>query len=93
MESEEYKLFIKGRFGGAAQPNANAKVLGGAYVTVPPTKIQAMYSKAVSPMFDLIDTTVSQNRFLAASRDLLLPRLISGDLSVAAAERELETAA
>jgi type I restriction enzyme S subunit len=34
-----------------------------------------------------------QNRRLAASRDLLLPRLVSGDLSVVAAERELEEAA
>jgi type I restriction enzyme S subunit len=33
----------------------------------------------------------SQN--LAAARELLLPRLISGELSVAAAERELDDAA
>jgi type I restriction enzyme S subunit len=33
------------------------------------------------------------NRTLVASRDLLLPRLISGQLSVEAAEREMEDAA
>ena len=34
-----------------------------------------------------------QNAALAASRDLLLPRLLSGQLSVEATERELEFAA
>ena len=33
------------------------------------------------------------NERLAASRDLLLPRLISGDLPVTTAERELEAVA
>jgi hypothetical protein len=33
------------------------------------------------------------NGMLATSRDLLLPRIISGELSVPAAEPELETAA
>jgi type I restriction enzyme S subunit len=34
-----------------------------------------------------------ENERLAAARDLLLPRLISGELTVADAERTLETAA
>jgi type I restriction enzyme S subunit len=40
----------------------------------------------------LVNLKVANER-LAASRDLLLPRLISGQLSVEAAERELEAAA
>lgn len=41
---------------------------------------------------ELVNLKVA-NEKLAASRDLLLPRLISGQLSVEAAERELEAAA
>lgn len=47
----------------------------------------------VQPMVDLIISTWFQVRNLVTSRDLLLPRLISGQLSVAEAERELEEVA
>jgi len=47
----------------------------------------------VRPVREFGNALIETNARLAASRDLLLPRLISGDLSVTAAERELETAA
>ncbi|TAU47468.1 restriction endonuclease subunit S [Rhizobium ruizarguesonis] len=47
----------------------------------------------VQPMVDLIVSLWFQVRNLATSRDLLLPRLISGQLSVTGAERQLEEAA
>jgi type I restriction enzyme S subunit len=43
--------------------------------------------------YDQVVNIRRQNQGLAAARDLLLPRLISGELSVAAAEAELEAAA
>ncbi|TBZ86149.1 restriction endonuclease subunit S [Rhizobium leguminosarum bv. viciae] len=51
------------------------------------------FQSVVQPMVDLIVSVWFQARNLAAARDLLLPRLISGKLSVAEAERELEEAA
>ncbi len=45
------------------------------------------------PMLDLVGNLGEANKRLAASRDLLLPRLISGDLTFSAAERELEAVA
>jgi hypothetical protein len=44
-------------------------------------------------MMALLFNAAKANRWLSSSRDLLLPRLIAGDLSVSTAERELETAA
>ena len=41
---------------------------------------------------ELVENIRFQNLKLAAARDLLLPRLISGQLSVTQAERELEAA-
>lgn len=93
MQSDDYKTFVKTNAGGAAQPNANAKVLGSAIVAVPDAQTQARFVSLVRPMQDLIDLIVAHSSALATSRDLLLPRLISGQLSVAAAERELELAA
>nr|WP_246360581.1 restriction endonuclease subunit S [Sphingomonas abaci] len=45
------------------------------------------------PMLQQVGVSGEANLRLAASRDLLLPRLISGQLSVETAERELEAAA
>lgn len=45
------------------------------------------------PMLQLVGELGVTNQKLSASRDLLLPRLISGQLSVEAAEHELEDAA
>ena len=62
-------------------------------ITVPQQPISAQFDEQVRPMHDMILVLERSNRSLSASRDLLLPRLISGQLSVAEATRELEEAA
>jgi type I restriction enzyme, S subunit len=93
IDSDTYKGQIKSRAGGAAQPNANAKVLGGVELLLPSDHLQKRFQAFAEPLFDLMETFQVQNSKLAAARDLLLPRLISGELSVSTAKRELETAA
>jgi len=58
-----------------------------------PPDTQMLADKLFNPMNAAIVNYRHQQEYLAYSRDLLLPRLISGELSVSAAERELETAA
>ncbi len=62
-------------------------------VCLPPHEIVASFDTVAQPMIAQIEGLVKAHSTLAASRDLLLPRLISGQLSVEAAERELEAAA
>jgi type I restriction enzyme S subunit len=62
-------------------------------LAVPPADLLQRFEVSVWPMLELVGRLGAANGRLAAARDLLLPRLISGALSVAAAERELETAA
>lgn len=59
----------------------------------PPKQILDRFDALAWPMLELVGQLGEANKRLAASRDLLLPRLISGDLPVAAAERELEAVA
>lgn len=61
-------------------------------ITWPPADLRARFGQLVRPIRELIDQLMIQNHRLAASRDLLLPRLMSGQLSVSAAEQELEAA-
>lgn len=62
-------------------------------VCVPDLEVTSQFEEYARPLHDMILALERSNRSLAASRDLLLPRLISGQLSVKAAEHELEDVA
>jgi type I restriction enzyme S subunit len=79
--------------GGSAQPQITLQGMATVNLPVPLRSIRQKYDVFTRSFFEQIWTLTDQNERLAATRDLLLPRLISGELSVAAAERELEVAA
>jgi type I restriction enzyme S subunit len=49
-------------------------------VLLPPRSLQDRFELATVPMAQLIETLVDQNAVLRQTRDLLLPRLLSGQL-------------
>ena len=82
VESAEYKGYIQSRVGGAAQPNANAKVLAGAEILVPPPRIQRDFHEIAEPLIDQREILEIQKQKLRTARDLLLPRLMNGEIAV-----------
>jgi type I restriction enzyme, S subunit len=82
VESDSYKGYVQSRIGGAAQPNANAKVLSAATILIPPGQLQRQFDEFVEPLFDQRELLQLQNAQLVAARDLLLPRLMSGEIAV-----------
>ena len=50
--------------------------------TMPPARLQHLYRAAVNPMLLLMDNLMLENEALGEARDLLLPRLVSGELDV-----------
>jgi type I restriction enzyme S subunit len=88
-------------FGPTAAQHANGanvlhlspKAVADLPICLPDMATQRAFGEQVRPMFSLVETLAVAERHLVASRDLLLPRLIFGQLSVEAAERELENAA
>jgi len=80
MESVDYKQFIKANIGGAAQPQANAVVLSSMPLIKPPVTVAQKFDEAVEPLLDEIEVLADKCRILRRTRDLLLPRLISGHL-------------
>ena len=81
MESDAYKDYVKNHAGGAAQPNANAKVLGSAVLLIPPKILQEQFSDSISVIFCQRDTLIRHNLLLAKARALLLPRLMDGSIA------------
>lgn len=61
-----------------------------AQVFVPPPVLLNRAHEVIAPMLDKIIGNQLENRTLVALRDTLLPKLISGEIRVAEAEREVE---
>jgi type I restriction enzyme S subunit len=77
----------------AAVPGLNRDYAHSRRVVVPAVDFIERFSCLATPLRDQRDVLERASERLAASRDLLLPRLISGQLSLATAERQLEQAA
>jgi len=70
---------------GTSVPNLDANgLLGGYKITLPPVAILEAYSDYCIPIFELLYS--GESRDLAALRDTLLPKLLSGEVSVSTAE-------
>ena len=55
VESDVYKRFVHSRVGGAAQPNANAKVLSSFRLPIPEKHVQSRIASILSAYDDLIE--------------------------------------
>jgi type I restriction enzyme S subunit len=73
---------IAGRAVGATMPNLNTSILREVTVAVPPTKLQEKFVCVADANDELIDVLVEQSAVLRRQRDLLLPRLLSGEIDV-----------
>jgi type I restriction enzyme S subunit len=51
-------------------------------IVCPPSDIQGNFGALVRPLFDQIDTLLTQNKLLVEARDDLLPKLMSGAIRV-----------
>ena len=66
---------------GAAQQHVNKNDVNALWIMIPPRPEIRDYLGTVRPMFDRIASAVSESLTLAATRDALLPRLLSGQLT------------
>jgi type I restriction enzyme S subunit len=62
-------------------------------IPMPPDSLLEAFEKAVSPLVQRIAAQGEESRTLATLRDTLLPKLLSGELSVAASEKVVALAA
>lgn len=71
VQSQTYKDFIKTIWGGAAQPNANAKVLTSFPILLPDITIQNKISSILSPYDDLIENNIRRIQILEEMAQLI----------------------
>ena len=68
---------------GAVQPKLNQGNMNRIPFMLPPPEIGQAFAKTIDPLFAQIRANTDQSRTLATLRDALLPKLLSGELSVA----------
>ena len=74
---------------GAVQPKLNQGNMNRIPFMLPSEEIGQAFAKAIEPLFAQIRANSDQSRILATLRDTLLPKLLSGELSVREAERDV----
>jgi len=68
--------------GGASVPTLDRKVAHAAMVVVPPRKLGKLFDEQATLIFAQRKLLDQQNQKLAQARDLLLPRLMNGEIAV-----------
>lgn len=73
---------IQGIKGGSAQPKFNKTDFKNIPIYIPDDNLLEKFHQAVKPMFELIDQNNSENLRLSTIREVILPKLMSGELDV-----------
>ncbi len=79
--TDGFVAYLTNHATGAAYPAVTAKTFENADVLLPPTALLDQFAKVTVPHAELIALLQRQNVNLRRTRDLLLPRLLSGQLS------------
>ncbi len=78
---------------GGAYPAVRPDVVAATPLVLGSTEILSAFSAVCGPMIDELEANKQQTRILAQIRDLLLPKLMSGEIRVREAERLVEALA
>jgi len=77
---------------GSTFPNWSRQTLSGFEVVTPPNSIIDQFEELISPKIERIESAVLESETLTKLRDTLLPKLISGELQISAADKLTEEA-
>lgn len=79
---KESKVSIDQLQKGSAQPHVYAKDINAMKITIPEKEYLERFDRYAKVLFDKIKTLQGQNERLKTARDLLLPKLMSGEVEV-----------
>ncbi len=79
--------------GSSGRQRADAKTIAAIEAAVPTEEIVVAFGDTTMPMIERIHQIGAENQILATLRDTLLPRLMSGELRVGEAKKQVEAVA
>ena len=93
LRSDGYWELVASRHAGTTRASLNAQVLSAFQLIVPPGVVAKAFGRIVSTLRSKVTAAATESRTLAAIRDALLPKLLSGELRVNEADRVVAEAA
>ncbi len=93
LDRPEARAWISQHAVGATMPNLNTSILSAVPLVVPSDELLAAFGREVDRLENLHVARDAESVTLGKIRDALLPRLLSGELSVDQADRVVETTA
>ncbi|MBX5152056.1 restriction endonuclease subunit S [Rhizobium lentis] len=93
VSSDSFVAHAVATSNGTKMPRADWKVLKNYPLPEPPEPLLSAYERSVVPMMRGATNLAAQNVRLRTARDLLLPKLISGEIDVSAAQETFAEAA
>ena len=75
---------------GSAQPNISADGIRSLKIVLPPTDILKEFINLINDTYSMIINNANENYKLKNIRDYLLPRLLSGEIDLSEAEKQVE---
>jgi type I restriction enzyme S subunit len=88
--TDEFANYLTNHATGSAYPAVTGKEFEQAVLVVPPARLLKRFHEAVEPMLSVCWCHHKRNRNLRTTRDLLLPKLISGEIPIEAADDAAE---
>lgn len=82
LTGSQYQDYITGASTGTTRKSASAKVITGVPIAIPPDDLLAKFEAFISPLRRQLSILVDKSSNLRAQRDLLLPKLVSGEIDV-----------
>jgi type I restriction enzyme S subunit len=91
--TERFRSDVVGYTNGTTVNMLSADGLKYPLLAVPPQKIISTFEAIAAPLFEKIEQNYEESRTLVATRNTLLPKLMSGEIRVKEAEKILEDVA
>ena len=82
LQEPETVQTIRSKNANAAQPGINQQTVGGLELILPSPEIATQFDELVDPLFAEVINLSKKTQNLRRTRDLLLPRLLSGQIDV-----------
>lgn len=93
ISSDEFVAFTDQTSTGTKMPRTSWSIMSRYEVCIPPENLAARFQAIISPMLVRLTRSIHESRTLAQTRDLLLPKLMSGEIRVKEAEKMVEAVA
>ena len=93
LSSDEFVDYTDQTSTGTKMPRTSWKTMGQYRICLPLGQVAHAFQSLAHPLFEIVSTNIHESRTLAQTRDLLLPKLMSGEIRLAEAEKGLEAVA